>query len=139
MTPRHPRRVGNFTLSPLIFTIAKLDPHFLISLSPSPHSKCCRQSLDPRTMATLSSEEDEECSSERCGSYSPSADVSCQSESSSSFFGEASSSPRRFYFPAPVMLPVIGGKDVVWDDKIEKHDSDLSGKRENIDIALYYC
>ncbi|KAF2533883.1 hypothetical protein F2Q70_00030278 [Brassica cretica] len=76
-------------------------------------------------MASLSSEEDEECSSERCGSYSPSADVSCQSESSSSFFGETSS-PRRFYFPAPVMLPVIGGKDVVWDDKSEKQGSDLS-------------
>ncbi|KAL1190191.1 Rop guanine nucleotide exchange factor 1 [Cardamine amara subsp. amara] len=81
-------------------------------------------------MGSLSSEEDEAGSSERCGSYSPSADIS-ESESSS---GEAASSSitssprvggRGFYFPAPVMLPVIGGKDVVWDDKSEK-DKDLS-------------
>ncbi|CAA7048655.1 unnamed protein product [Microthlaspi erraticum] len=90
-------------------------------------------------MGSLSSEEDEEGSSERCGSYSPSADIS-ESESSSSFScrrfdGEGASSSmtssprggaRGFYFPAPVMLPVIGGKDVVWDDKSEKQESDLS-------------
>uniref|UniRef100_A0A1J3C8V6 Rop guanine nucleotide exchange factor 1 n=1 Tax=Noccaea caerulescens TaxID=107243 RepID=A0A1J3C8V6_NOCCA len=90
-------------------------------------------------MGSISSEEDEEGSSERCGSYSPSADIS-ESESSSSFScrrfdGEGASSsmtssPRGggkgFYFPAPVMLPVIGGKDVVWDDKSEKQESDLS-------------
>ncbi|ESQ53083.1 hypothetical protein EUTSA_v10024857mg [Eutrema salsugineum] len=90
-------------------------------------------------MGSLCSEEDEEASSERCGSYSPSADIS-ESESSSSFScrrfdGEGASSSmassprgggRGFYFPAPVMLPVIGGKDVVWDDKSEKQESDLS-------------
>jgi len=90
-------------------------------------------------MGSLSSEEDDEVSSERCGSYSPSADIS-ESESSSSFSchrfdgeGASSSIPssprvvagRGFYFPAPVMLPVIGGKDVVWDDK--QPDNDLSG------------
>lgn len=87
------------------------------------------------TMGSVSSEE----GSERCGSYSPSADVS-ESESSSSFCGRrfdaegasssANLSPRplasHFNFPPPqVMLPVIGGKDVVvWD---HKRDLDLSG------------
>ena len=104
-------------------------------------------------MATLSSEEasgsgsgsgsDQE-QSERCGSYSLSADVS-ESESCSSSFScrrfetecgassSMTSSPRpvagNFHFPAPVMLPVIGGKDVVvWDEKNpEKPETDLSG------------
>lgn len=87
------------------------------------------------TMGSVSSEE----GSERCGSYSPSADIS-ESESSSSFCGRrfdaegasssANLSPRplasHFNFPPPqVMLPVIGGKDVVvWD---RKPDLDLSG------------
>ncbi|XP_010555199.1 PREDICTED: rop guanine nucleotide exchange factor 1 [Tarenaya hassleriana] len=95
-------------------------------------------------MKSMSSEEDNGSSSERCGSYSPSADIS-ESESSSSFTcrrfdGEGASSSitssprpvtrgggRGFYFPAPVMLPVIGGKDVVvWNDKLEKRENDLS-------------
>lgn len=89
-------------------------------------------------MGSVSSED----VSERCGSYSPSADVS-ESESCSSFCcrrfdaeGASSSanlSPRplaaHFNFPAAaaaqVMLPVVGGKDVVvWD---HKRDLDLSG------------
>lgn len=78
--------------------------------------------------------------SERCGSYSPSADIS-ESESCSSFScrrfdaeggGSSSmtSSPHQvagnFGFPATVMLPVIAGKDVVWDEKPEKRETDLS-------------
>ncbi|XP_020215005.1 rop guanine nucleotide exchange factor 1 [Cajanus cajan] len=79
-------------------------------------------------MGSVSSED----ASDRCGSYSLSADVS-ESESCSSFSarrfdaeGASSSanlSPRplaaHFNFPPPqVMLPVIGGKDVVvWDHK----------------------
>jgi len=86
-------------------------------------------------MGSVSSED----GSDRCGSYSLSADVS-ESESCSSFSarrfdaeGASSSanlSPRpvaaHFNFPpAQVMLPVIGGKDVVvWD---HKRDLDLSG------------
>lgn len=102
-------------------------------------------------MAGSVSSEDDDRQSERCGSYSLSADVS-ESESccSSSFScrrfdGEegggssslTSSSPcpvviEHFGFPAPpsttVMLPVIGGKDVaVWNEKPEKRDTDLTG------------
>ncbi|XP_010436938.1 PREDICTED: rop guanine nucleotide exchange factor 1-like [Camelina sativa] len=73
-------------------------------------------------MGSLSSEEDDDgSSSERCGSYSPSADIS-ESETCSNADAPSSSSiasspraslpPRGFYFPAPV----IGGKDVLWDD-----------------------
>ena len=81
--------------------------------------------------------------SERCGSYSLSADVSEFESCSSSFSGRRfdaecgasssmTSSPRpvagNFGFQAPVMLPVIGGKDVVvWDEKPEKPETDLSG------------
>lgn len=90
-------------------------------------------------MASVSSEE---CSDDRCGSYSLSADVS-ESESSSSFSGrrfDAESSiassplPRRHYagihdYPAPVMFPVVGGKDVVvWEERTEKSEPDLSGR-----------
>ncbi|GFY89831.1 rho guanyl-nucleotide exchange factor 1 [Actinidia rufa] len=69
-------------------------------------------------------------SDQLCGSYSLSADVS-ESESSSSI----PSSPLAYRpangkscFPAPpVMLPVVGGKDVVvWDEKTEKEETDLS-------------
>ncbi|XP_010266943.1 PREDICTED: rop guanine nucleotide exchange factor 1-like [Nelumbo nucifera] len=82
--------------------------------------------------------------SERFGSYSLSADVS-ESESSSSFScrrydAEGASSslsssplPARLLagnspFPAPhLMLPVIGGRDVVvWEEKPEKREADLS-------------
>ena len=93
-------------------------------------------------MASVSSEDGSDQQSERCGSYSLSADVS-ESESCSSFSGRrfdaegASSSvtvsPRpvaaqHFSFPAQVVLPVIGGKDVlVWDDKSDKRDADLPG------------
>lgn len=93
-------------------------------------------------MAFVSSEDESDQQSERCGSYSLSADVS-ESESSSSNFScrrfdaegassSMSSSPlpvaRNFFFPAPVMMPVIGGKDVVvWDEKPEKRVADLSG------------
>jgi hypothetical protein len=88
-------------------------------------------------MGSVSSED----VSERCGSYSPSADIS-ESESSSSFYGRrfdaegasssANLSPRQlaahFNLPATAqaMLPVIGGKDVaVWD---QKRDLDLTGR-----------
>ncbi|KAH1122719.1 hypothetical protein J1N35_005879 [Gossypium stocksii] len=94
-------------------------------------------------MGSVSSDDGFDEQSERCGSYSLSADVS-ESESCSSFSyrwfdGEGcsssmtSSSPRlpaagRFGFQVPLMLPVIGGKDVViWDDKKpEKRDTNLS-------------
>ena len=70
-------------------------------------------------------------SDQLCGSYSLSADVS-ESESSSSI--PSSPLPRHpengkscFRLP-PVMLPVVGGKDVVvWDEKTEKGETDLSG------------
>lgn len=96
------------------------------------------------TMGSVSSEDgsDDQQSEERCGSYSLSADVS-ESESCSSFScrrfnaegasSSMTSSPRlmigNFDFPAPptVMLPVIGGKDVVvWDEKPEKRETELS-------------
>lgn len=93
-------------------------------------------------MASVSSEDESDRQSERCGSYSLSADVS-ESESSSSNFSclrfdaegassSMASTPRpfagNFFFPAPVMLPVIGGKDVVyWDKKKHKGEADLSG------------
>ncbi|KAL9391234.1 hypothetical protein Peur_015154 [Populus x canadensis] len=100
-------------------------------------------------MGSVSSDDDGG-GSERCGSYSLSADVSesesCTSTSSFSCrrgFGRdgggggavsssMTSSPRPlpggFCFPVPVMVPVIGGKDVVvWDSKNEKRgDADLS-------------
>lgn len=93
-------------------------------------------------MAATSSDDDcDQQSEERCGSYSLSADIS-ESESCSSFSGHRfdgeggsssmASSPRpaawNFSFPATVMAPVIGGRDVVlWDEKKEKKDGDLSG------------
>jgi len=100
-------------------------------------------------MGSVSSED----VSERCGSYSPSADIS-ESESSSSFYGRrfdaegasssANLSPRQlaahFNLPATaqVMLPVIGGKDVaVWD---HKRDLDLTGRvlaRSLIHVILF--
>ncbi|KAL1362312.1 hypothetical protein HN51_010579 [Arachis hypogaea] len=99
-------------------------------------------------MGSVSSEDGSDQQSDRCGSYSLSADVS-ESESCSSFCGRhfdadggasssANLSPRpvggaavpaggHFHFPSQVMLPVIGGKDVVvWDHKPEKRDLDLS-------------
>ncbi|PON61531.1 PRONE domain containing protein [Trema orientale] len=78
--------------------------------------------------------------SERCGSYSLSADVS-ESESCSSFScrrfeaegasSSMSSSPRpvaeKFSFPAPITLPFIGGKDLLsWDVRPEKRDYEFS-------------
>ncbi|XVE67221.1 hypothetical protein DITRI_Ditri08aG0142700 [Diplodiscus trichospermus] len=93
-------------------------------------------------MGSVSSDDGSDQQSERCGSYSLSADVSesesCSSFSCRRFDGEGcsssmTSSPRLltaggFGFRVPVMLPVIGGKDVViWDDeKPEKRDADLS-------------
>ncbi|XP_021903728.1 rop guanine nucleotide exchange factor 1 isoform X2 [Carica papaya] len=91
-------------------------------------------------MGSVSSEDGSDQQSERYGSYSPSADISesesCSSFSCRRFDGEGASSsmtssPRPvtagFRFPAPVMLPVIGGKDVVvWDEKPEKRETDLS-------------
>lgn len=89
-------------------------------------------------MASVSSED---CSDDRCGSYSLSADVS-ESESSTSFSGrrfdadslsaESPLGPRAFAgssaFPAPVMFPVVGGKDVVvWEGRTQKSQPDLSG------------
>ncbi|BAT91138.1 Rop guanine nucleotide exchange factor [Vigna angularis] len=89
-------------------------------------------------MGSVSSEDGSDQQSDRCGSYSLSADVSesesCGSFSARRFDAEGASSsanlsPRplasHFNFPPPqVMLPVIGGKDVVvWD---HKRDLDLS-------------
>lgn len=95
-------------------------------------------------MGSVSSEDDvSDQQSERCGSYSLSADVSESESCSSSSFScrrfdaegassSMTSSPRPvaggFGFPVPVMVPVIGGKDVVvWDEKPDKPDTDLSG------------
>ncbi|XVE48793.1 hypothetical protein DITRI_Ditri01bG0031200 [Diplodiscus trichospermus] len=90
-------------------------------------------------MGSVSSEDDQQ--SERCGSYSLSADVSesesCSSFSCRRFDGEGcsssmTSSPRLmaaggFRFQVPLMLPVIGGKDVViWDDEKPEKRDDLS-------------
>lgn len=94
-------------------------------------------------MGSVSSEDDvSDQQSERCGSYSLSADVSESESCSSSSFScrrfdaegassSMTSSPRPvaggFGFPVPVMVPVIGGKDVVvWDEKPDKPDTDLS-------------
>lgn len=93
-------------------------------------------------MGSVSSDDGSDQQSDRCGSYSLSADVS-ESESCSSFScrrfdaegasSSMTSSPRPavpgiFGVQAPVMLPVIGGKDVVaWDDKPVKKDAELSG------------
>lgn len=94
-------------------------------------------------MASVSSEDaSSDQQSDRCGSYSLSADVS-ESESCSSFScrrfdaeGASTSltlSPppiaaSHFTFPPQVMLPVIGGKDVVVrDSKPHKPDADLTG------------
>lgn len=97
-------------------------------------------------MGSVSSEEGVDDQSDRCGSYSLSADVS-ESESCSSFScrrydGEGASSSMtssplacrpvvgNSSFPVgpPLMLPVIGGRDVVvWGEKPEKRETDLSG------------
>ncbi|GAB2291900.1 Rop guanine nucleotide exchange factor 1 [Dionaea muscipula] len=108
-------------------------------------------------MGSLSSEEDEgydqqsqsQSQSERCGSYCLSADVS-ESASPCSFSSRrrfdatdnavsaSSASPSllgcrpvvgncSFPAPPPLVLPVIGGRDAVWDDRNLKPDSpDLS-------------
>lgn len=96
-------------------------------------------------MGSVSSEEGVDDQSDRCGSYSLSADVS-ESESCSSFScrrydGEGASSSMtssplacrpvvgNSSFPVgpPLMLPVIGGRDVVvWGEKPEKRETDLS-------------
>ncbi|KDP27131.1 hypothetical protein JCGZ_20943 [Jatropha curcas] len=93
-------------------------------------------------MGSVSSDDGSDQQSERCGSYSLSADVS-ESESCSSFScrrfdgGEGASSsitssPRppgksSFSFQGPLMLPVIGGKDfMICDVKPEKRETDLS-------------
>ncbi|KAL5561278.1 hypothetical protein UlMin_031025 [Ulmus minor] len=91
-------------------------------------------------MGSVSSDDGSDQQSDRCGSYSLSADVS-ESESCSSFSlrrfdaegasSSMASSPRpgagKFMFPTPVIVPVIGGKDsFVWDDKPEKSEGDLS-------------
>ncbi|CAK9315390.1 unnamed protein product [Citrullus colocynthis] len=91
-------------------------------------------------MGSVSSDDGSDQLSERCGSYSLSADVSesesCSSFSCRRFDGEGASSSMassphpvsgNFCFPPPVSLPVLGGKDVfVWDDKSKKRDADLS-------------
>lgn len=98
---------------------------------------------------TTSEEGSDQQSEERCGSCSPSADIS-ESEFSSSGSscrlykveenGSASSSidsspipaVASLGIPAPIaptfMFPVFGGKDVVvWDEKPQKCAADLSG------------
>ncbi|KAK8625224.1 hypothetical protein V6N13_090099 [Hibiscus sabdariffa] len=93
-------------------------------------------------MGSVSSDDGFDRQSDRCGSYSVSADVSesesCSSFSCRRFDGEGcsssmTSSPRlpavgRFGFQVPLMLPVFGGKDVViWDDEEpEKRETNLS-------------
>lgn len=101
-------------------------------------------------MGSVSSDDGSDQQSDRCGSYSLSANVS-ESESCSSFScrrfdaegasSSMTSSPRpiagNFCVQAPVMLPVIGGKDVVaWDEKPEKRDADLSGT--NLSLLLFF-
>ncbi|KAK8530036.1 hypothetical protein V6N13_102917 [Hibiscus sabdariffa] len=92
-------------------------------------------------MASEYSDDGSDQQSERCGSYSLSADVSesesCSSFSCRRFDGEGcsssmTSSPRLMAAGGfAFQVPVIGGKDVViWDDddeKTEKRDTDLSG------------
>ncbi|GMI69704.1 ROP (rho of plants) guanine nucleotide exchange factor 1 [Hibiscus trionum] len=92
-------------------------------------------------MASEYSDDGSDQQSERCGSYSLSADVSesesCSSFSCRRFDGEGcsssmTSSPRLMAAGGfGFQVPVIGGKDVViWDDddeKTEKRDTDLSG------------
>ncbi|KAL2559914.1 rop guanine nucleotide exchange factor 1 [Forsythia ovata] len=91
---------------------------------------------------------DQQCE-ERCGSYSPSADISksefsssgssCRwykaeenrslssSRPSSPISAVASSRVPGLVLP-PIMFPVIGGKDVVvWDEKLQKCAANLSG------------
>lgn len=89
----------------------------------------------------MSSDDGSDQLSDRCGSYSLSADVSesesCSSFSCRRFDGEGASSSMassphpvsaNFCFPPPVSLPLLGGKDVfVWDDKSKKREADLSG------------
>ncbi|OIV99605.1 hypothetical protein TanjilG_17415 [Lupinus angustifolius] len=78
-------------------------------------------------MGSVSSEDGSDQQSDRCGSYTLSADVS-ESESSTSFCGvrrfdtEGASSSANL---SP--LPAVAGKDVVlWDHKPKKRDLDLS-------------
>ncbi|GMJ12678.1 ROP (rho of plants) guanine nucleotide exchange factor 1 [Hibiscus trionum] len=91
-------------------------------------------------MASEYSDDGSDQQSERCGSYSLSADVSesesCSSFSCRRFDGEGcsssmTSSPRLMAAGGfGFQVPVIGGTDVViWDDdeKTEKLDADLSG------------
>ncbi|KAJ8764972.1 hypothetical protein K2173_010437 [Erythroxylum novogranatense] len=89
-------------------------------------------------MGSLSSDDgSDDQQSERCGSYSLSADVSesesCSSLSCQRFDAEgASSSMTSSPLPAPGVftfpkLPLIGGQNVlIWDEKSEKKDDDLS-------------
>lgn len=102
-------------------------------------------------MGSVPSDDGSDQQSERCGSYSLSADVSesesCTSSSFSCrrFDGEGASSSLAsspplfsgggFSFPVPVVMPVIGGKDVVvWDEKPQKRDAALSGN-----CSFYLC
>ncbi|XWS55137.1 hypothetical protein CRYUN_Cryun10bG0149100 [Craigia yunnanensis] len=89
-------------------------------------------------MGSVSSDDGSDQQSERCGSYSLSADISesesCSSFSCRRFNGEGCSSSMTSSPRLPTaggfgfQLPVIGGKDVViWDDeKPEKRDIELS-------------
>nr|GMD95698.1 rop guanine nucleotide exchange factor 1 [Ipomoea batatas] len=88
-------------------------------------------------MGSVSSEEGSDRQSERCGSYSPSADVSESDSCSSSFTCRrfdastsiASSPFGIFSNPLPPLTPsfVIGGKDLsLWDDDSQNRQSDLS-------------
>ncbi|XP_065866688.1 rop guanine nucleotide exchange factor 1 [Euphorbia lathyris] len=92
-------------------------------------------------MGSVSSDDESDQQSERCGSYSLSADVSesesCSSFSCRRFDGEGASSsmtsspcpplPSAFCFQTPVVLPGIGAKDLlIWDVKPEKRETDLS-------------
>lgn len=126
--PLHPLSLPSSHTHTHTFTQCIYNTHSLVSFTASTN-------LYITSMASVSSED---CSDDRCGSYCLSADVS-ESESSSSFSGRrfdadslSAQSPLVFAgnsgFPAPVMFPVVGGKDVVvWEDRTRKSEADLSG------------
>lgn len=141
---KHPIKTHNS----LVITQTTFFTSISYTRSHSPQCTPTNLTMEP----PISSDDDvSDKQSDRCGSYSLSADVS-ESESCSSFScrrldGAGSSSmtsspqlPRQqqssFCFAKTVMMPVIGGKDVVvWDDDDDgddtcrkQPDTDLSGE-----------
>lgn len=95
-------------------------------------------------MTRSSEESSDHYNDDRCDNYSFSADMS-ESDSSSMCNGESASSSigssplarggiaGSAGFPAPVMFPVVGGKDVVVSKKVtEKLETNLSGKHKDL-------